>query len=179
MKQLILYILTISLIVGCQPPGTEKTVTIENKYSVTIPSFLTEVHNLNEDASLQYQHAWKEFYVIVIDEHKDEFNKVLVENQLTECYSNDLIGYSDLCLDIFKQGISISSKSDLIDKRINNLPARLITIKGKVEDINAFYSVAYIKGQERYYQIITWTLASKEMLYKEQMQKLINSFKEL
>ena len=179
MQRLNILFLTILFITSCQSGDTEKLVPVENKYSISIPSFLIKTNTLNEDASLQYLNAWKEFYVIVIDELKSEMLKALVDNDLTDEYSNDLKGYSDLILDNFELSISISHKSDIVDTFINNMPARLLTINGQAEGIDIFYSLAFIQGHERYYQIMTWTLSSKEHDYKDKMNKILYSFKEL
>jgi len=179
MKKISFIIFTILFLVTCQPTKTEQTITIENKYSLTIPSFLTKVNNLNDDASLQYQHAWKEFYVIVIDELKIELQTALEQNNMLEIYPNDINGFSNLLLDGLEQAIPISSKSSIVDTTIHNLPAKLLTFKGRVEGIDSFYTLAIIEGRNRYYQIMTWTLPSKEYQYKEKMREMIYTFKEL
>lgn len=180
MKKLNILLLTILFITSCQSGDTEKLVTIENKYSISIPSFLVKASTeLNEDASLQYLHTWKEFYVIVIDESKSEMQKALVDNNLTDKYSNDIKGYSDLLLDGFEQSISISHKSEIVDTLINNMPARLLTINGRAEGIDAFYSIAFLQGKERYYQIMAWTLSNKEYEYRDKMNRIMYSLKEL
>jgi hypothetical protein len=180
MKRLNILILTILFITSCQSGDTERLVTIDNKYSISLPSFLVKASTtLNADASLQYLHTWKEFYVIVIDESKSEMQKALTDNNLTDKYSNDIKGYSELLLDGFEQSISITNKSDMVDTLINNLPARVLTINGRAEGIDAFYSLAFIEGKERYYQIMTWTLSSNEYEYRDKMNKIKYSLKEL
>ena len=180
MKNINILLLTILFITSCQSGDTEKIVTIENKYSISIPSFLVKASTeLNEDASLQYLHTWKEFYVIVIDESKSEMQKALIDNNLTNEYSNDIEGYSDLLLDGFEEGLSIYNKSDIIDTEINNMPAKLLAISGRIEGVDVYYSLAFIEEKERYYQIMAWTLLNKESKYKAQMKKIMNSLKEL
>jgi len=179
MKKKILTIFLISFLISCKTSDNTKTVVIEDRYSLTIPSFLTKVNNLNEDASLQYQHAWKEFYVIVIDELKTDFQVALDQNNLTETHSNDINSYSNLLLDNFEQVISVSNKSTIVDTTINNFPAKLLTINGRVEGIDAFYSLAFIESKKRYYQIMAWTLSSKKYEYDEKMRELIYTFREL
>jgi hypothetical protein len=137
------------------------------------------VNNLNDDASLQYQHAWKEFYVIVIDETIEEMQKALEENQLTDTYNNDIKGYSDLLVNGFEQTVSVNRKSEILDTLVNGMPARLLTINGRVEGIDAFYSIAFIQGKKRYYQIMAWTLSNKEYQYKDKMNRIMYSLKEL
>jgi len=180
MKKINILLLTILFITSCQSGDTEKIVTIESKYSISIPSFLVKASTeLNEDASLQYLHTWKEFYVIVIDESKSEMQKALIDNNLTNEYSNDIEGYSDLLLDGFEDGLSIYNKSDIVDTKINNMPAKLLSISGRIEGVDVYYSLAFIEGKERYYQIMAWTLLNKESKYKAQMNKIMYSLKEL
>ena len=145
-----------------------------------MPKFLTEAKDLNEDASLQYQNVWKEFYVIVIDESKAEFNSVLEENNLTDQYQKNFNGYSKLILESFdEKTIKNIQKSKVIDTLINNMPAKHLTIKGTVDGFNVFYSLAYLEGKDKYYQILTWTDINKESEYKEQMKQIIYSIKEV
>lgn len=165
---------------SCQSRNTEILVTIQDKYSILLPSFLVKAGTtLNEEASLQYLNTWKEFYVIVIDEPKTEVLKTLKNFNLTEKYSNDIKGYSDLILNGFENSIWISQKSEIKDTLINNMPARLLTINGRSEGMDAFILLTFIEGEKRYYQIMTWTLSSKEYEFKDKMLKLTFSFKEL
>lgn len=179
MKKTTLILLTILTLISCETGDKEQNITIGDKYSVSIPSFLTKVNNLNDDASLQYQHAWKEFYVIVIDETIEEMQKALEENQLTDTYNNDIKGYSDLLVNGFEQTVSVNHKSEILDTLVNGMPARLLTINGRVEGIDAFYSIAFIQGKKRYYQIMAWTLSNKEDQYKDKMNRIMYSLKEL
>jgi len=179
MKKTTLILLTILTLISCETGDKEQNITIGDKYSISIPSFLTKVNNLNDDASLQYQHAWKEFYVIVIDETIEEMQKALEENQLTDTYNNDIKGYSDLLVNGFEQTVSVNRKSEILDTLVNGMPARLLTINGRVEGIDAFYSIAFIQGKKRYYQIMAWTLSNKEYQYKDKMNRIMYSLKEL
>lgn len=178
MQKLSIFLL-LFMFVSCQDRDKVQVVTIGDKYSLTIPAFLQEVTNLNEDASLQYQHALKEFYVVVIDEPKSELLKALEENGLNAVYSNDVDGFANLLIDGLDDVVTITKKSDVIDTVLNTMPARLINIHGEIEGISAFYSIAYVEGKETFYQIMTWTLASKEKKHKDKMEKLLYSLKEL
>lgn len=99
MKKITIILSSILTLNSCEPSDEYQIVNIDDKYSLTIPSFLTKVNNLNDNASLQYQHGLKEFYVIVIDESKIELQNALEDYQLTEYFTNDVKGYSDLLLE--------------------------------------------------------------------------------
>lgn len=180
MRKINISLLIILLFTGCFSGDSEQLVTIGSKYSISLPSFLTKARvPLNDDASLQYMNTWKEFYVIVIDESKSEMQKALIDNDLSDVYSSDIIGYSDLLIDSFEKEVSTYNKSDIIDTKINDLPARLLSFSGRIEGIDVYYSIAFVEGKERYYQIMTWTLTSKKSQYNDRMEKIIHSFNEL
>ncbi len=179
MQRYLLCLIGLLMLVACQDPDKVQVVTIEDRYSLTLPAFLKEVSNLNEDASLQYQHAMKEFYVVVIDEPKTELQKALEDNGLTTLYSNNIDGFSDLLIDGMEDVVTIIKKSPVIDTMVNSMPARMVQIHGEIEGISAFYSIAYVEGKETYYQIMTWTLASKEKKHTEKMEKILYTLKEL
>lgn len=179
MRKTFIFILTILLLQSCVSGDEEQLVTVGTKYSVSIPSFLTKVSNLNDDASLQYQHAWKEFYVIAIDESKNEMQKALEENNLTDSYENNINGYSKLILDVFKESLTNPYQSALIDTTVNGMPAKLTTLTGRVEGIDAFYSIGIYEGKDRYYQVLAWTLSNKQYSYKSKMDKILYSLKEI
>lgn len=105
--------------------------------------------------------------------------KALDDNNLAEIYRNDINGYSELIMSGFEKSISIYNKSKIIDTTINNMPARISTVSGRVEGIDVYYLIAFIQGNERYYQVMTWTLANKENEYKDKMNRILYTLKEL
>lgn len=175
MKHIFYFLFVVSLFTSCASEDGVEVVKFQEKYSLTVPTFLTKVNNLNDDASLQYQHAFKEFYLIVIDEAKSEFENALDIYDLNGSYSQDLSGYSNLVLENF----SGYSKSDIQDVFINNLPAKTFTWEENIDGIDVYYAVAIVEGKENYYQIMTWTLANRKLRYKDRMNQILNSFNEL
>lgn len=179
MRKTVIFIFTILLFQSCGSGEEEQLVTVGNKYSLSIPSFLTKVSNLNDDASLQYQHAGKEFYIIAIDESKEEMQKAIIENDLEDLYENNIEGYSKLILDGFKESLRSPYQSEIIDTTINKMPAKLTTLSGTVEGIDAFYTIGIYEGKNSYYQVLAWTLKSKKYSYKTKMNKILYSLAEL
>lgn len=171
--------LAVAAVVSCQTDRKDQVVTVKDRYTISLPPFVKETSELNEDASLQYQNTLREFYVVVIDESKAEFEKALSDNDLNDLYPQNIKGYSELLLFSMEQAIEIKSKSVLKDTIINNQPAKILTIKGRVEGTDIFYSIGFVQGVKRYYQIITWTLQNKEKEHAGLMKKIIASFKEI
>jgi bifunctional DNA-binding transcriptional regulator/antitoxin component of YhaV-PrlF toxin-antitoxin module len=178
MKKLIILFLVILTFNSCNSKK-EEVIKINNNYSITIPSYLTKTNKLNDIASLQYENTSKELYVIVIDESIEEMQNTLSVNKLTNLYSNDINGYSDLIMDLFEKQCPPYYKPEILETKIKNLPTRIFTFKAKVNEKDIFYKTAFIQGKKRYYQITTWTLLDKEELNEEKMKKIIFSFNEL
>lgn len=179
MKKLAILMLAVAAVVSCQTDRKDQVVTVKDRYTISLPPFVKETSELNEDASLQYQNTLREFYVVVIDESKAEFEKALSDNDLNDLYPQNIKGYSELLLFSMEQAIEIKSKSVLKDTIINNQPSKILTIKGRVEGTDIFYSIGFVQGVKRYYQIITWTLQNKEKEHAGLMKKIIASFKEI
>ena len=188
MKKLIVIFIAILAISSCQSSQTEQTpaaanqwqtVKVGNKYSLSLPSYLSKTTQLLEGASLQYMNTVKEFYVIVLEESRADVHKAISDNDLTSTYSLNLKGYADLLCDGMESKMENFKKTKITDTTINNLPAKLTTITGKVSDIDIFYSLAMIQGKTHYYQILSWTLANRANTHKGDMTKIFLSFKEL
>ncbi|RZJ53417.1 MAG: hypothetical protein EOO45_31210, partial [Flavobacterium sp.] len=108
----------------------KQTVKIEDKYSVELPSSFSKATGLNEDASLEYQDLLKQLYVIVIDEQKSEFSRILDESELTEIYAADLTGYSKLIIDGIDPSVSLDSLPDFVEGTVNGLKSRQVDMEG-------------------------------------------------
>lgn len=179
MKKITALLLLMITLTSCESGEEKQTVTIDNRYSLDLPSFLAEGIDLNDDASLQYQNILREFYVIVIDEPKSDITAVIADNGLTGMYPTEFDAYTDLMLDGFDAALDITKESEVIDTTINQMPARLININATVEGLKAYYALALIEGKNNYYQVLSWTVDSKEAEHKDLMKQIIYSFKEV
>jgi len=175
MKKLIAFLCFIALI-SCETEKIE-TVTVPGKYTVELPGFLSKATTLHDDASLQYQNTFKEFYVVIIDEPKLAFTSVAEGAG----YSPDLQGYFDILTDSFQKNSTDAKIENKKDIQINGLKGKSFTSEATLEEnnIEVFYKVAYVEGKNEYYQIVTWTLKDSKEKYSQQMDQIISSFKEL
>lgn len=175
-EKAIYLVFTLALLVSCK--GKVETINVENRYSLDVPADFKQVKDLNEEASFQYQNALKELYVIVIDEPKSQLKKAIDENELQDTYSNTLEGYSKLITDGMDASISIKKMPDFVNKTINGLKARELSFEGLSSGNRVYWKLAFIEGNNRYYQIMVWTLADNHKKHEKEMQAIINSFKE-
>ena len=180
MKKIISSLIVVLFLCSCDQFSNEpKLIPINNQYTLTVPSYMSKNESLHDEASLQYANLFKEFYVIVIDEPKTEFSSALIDNLLTDSYNDDLDGYTKLLLDNFGLSVEDFSASSIDKAIVNSMNARIATIEGSVDGIDVFYTFGAVEGKNKFYQILTWTLADKKDIFKEKMQGIIRSIQEI
>lgn len=178
LKHTLILVATALLLHSCGAKDSYETVTVENKFELTLPSFLSKTRDLNDDASLQYQNALREFYVIAIHEPIIEVQPVIDEDETGE-YKNDINGYYKLILDNFKGAIANPEISKVTDTIVNNMPAKTAFINGQIDGLDIVYAIGLYQGKEDYYQLFSWTLADRKDRHKDNMSKIIYSLKEV
>ena len=167
------------LLSGCADFNKLEKVTVNNQYTVELPGFLSETNDLNDEASLQYQNLFKEFYIIILDEVKEDVHGAIIENDLLDFYSLDIDGYSDLLIDGVISEMNEDAESERKEVHINNRKANLMYLSGNIEDLDIYYEFGFIEGKDHYYQIMVWTLEKNRTKYQEGMDKIVKSFREL
>ncbi|MEL1246216.1 hypothetical protein AAEO56_18220 [Flavobacterium sp. DGU11] len=168
--------LALLLIVSCGKEKTE-TIKIDGKYLIELPADLTKTTGLNDIASLQYQNAEKDLYVVIFDEGKHELHRALKESGLNVLYPNDLSGYMKLAIGNYTA--DLDTFPPVNDVKIGGLNAKTMAFEGRVQKLSkVYYKMAFIEGKNRYYQIMTWTRADRKEEHEATMQKIIDSFKE-
>ena len=155
------------------------TVTIQNDYSVDLPNYMAVAKDLNDDASLQYQNIFKQTYVIVIDELKEEIKESF---KLIDAYDENkpfLENYRSFQMQSMAEGIAISNKSEVKPLKINGLDGEIVEFEGNVEGIeqDIFYFLTFIEGTEQVYMMMAWTLKSRKDKYISTFNKMARSFK--
>ncbi|MCU0433429.1 MAG: hypothetical protein MUC87_08255 [Bacteroidia bacterium] len=179
MKNLACLFLLILTFNACNTEPKVKTITIKNQYTLNIPEPFTPIANLNEEASLEYGNTADDFYVIVIDESKLSFREALELNGIEAEYKPDLQGYTDILINSLKQEMVDFKISELKDTVLNNLPAKLANITGKVNAYDVYFQYAFIEGRNNFYQVMTWANLNKKDRYLNAMNKMVRSLKEL
>ena len=150
--------------------------TVENKFSLLIPESLEQTNKLNSIASIQFENTNQDFYIMVLDESKDVFNKAV--NKEIYNTTTDLDGYYKVIVNHFKEITSKDFKVYNIEKKkINHSNAIVFSMSGINDGYPAFYRYAVIESNKRYYQIMSWTNTSQEHKYTDRMNKIIDSFK--
>ncbi len=151
-------------------------IRVNNQYSIEIPTFMNESDDLNIEASLQYQNIFKETYVIVIDEPKDDFKSIFEELGQYDNTVSVVKNYKDIQLEFFDDEVTINSVEDIESSVINGLPFEIIEVDATVDDINIGYTIAYVEGAKSVYMIMVWTLQDRHEKYSQLFKKVVKSF---
>jgi hypothetical protein len=175
MKKILLLLILTAF--SCDVKEEFKTITISDKYSLDIPESFEKANNLNDEASLQYQNSFKEFYVIVMDEPKATFDSAVVYNDVD--MTPDLEGYYKAIQVNLKNAIKKIKIFDQKNTEINGRKTKIFSVTGNVEGYDIFYRYAIIQGKKDYYQIMLWTEQKNGDQYLATMDQSIHSFKEL
>jgi len=187
MKKFLVLIITLSIILSCNnltsssPENLQQEdfneVNIDGLYTLSVPKYMKEMNNLNEEASLQYANVFKEAYTVVIHENKDKFINTFKE--FGE-YNDDLSvveNYSLTHQNFFNEIATVDKIIPYDITTINDLDAKRIKILAKVDGIDITYVISHIEGKENVYQIMSWTLPDKIGKYEDTFIKINNSFK--
>jgi hypothetical protein len=154
-------------------------VIIDNEYSLDVPSYMTKTTTLNDVASLQFQNVFKEAYVIVIGEDKQEFMDALVEAERYDSAVSIVGNYADTQVQLISAGVNVTSRKDPKSVRINGLNAKVTEMDAEVEGVKVpvTYFMTFLESQEKLYMIMAWTLQNKKETHRETFEKMARTFK--
>ena len=192
MKKFLIAILSVSFLFlaiyhpvtnAFQPGDPEfNLVNIEGRYSMELPEYLYKGYDLNSDASLQYQNTSKEVYIIVIDESKQVFKDVFIEDHDFDTTKSILENYARVQMKSVRDNMSAVTKDSA--ERILKTgcgDARVYDIFGNVDGVDGElgYTLGFIEGRLNVYMIMTWTFRKDWPVYHQDMDRMIVSFREL
>ena len=169
-------------LIAPDPKVNFKKVNIEDLYSMKIPDFMTVTTQLQEDASLQYSNPFKGKYVTVLDEKREDVKQFMNDFGLYDNAKSMLENYVDTRLSYLKEsGISIFEETELESVMINGRKAYSVQINGTIPEVpdDIAYFFTYIEGKDHFYMITSWTLLARKSAYIDEVDEMVNSFKEL
>lgn len=168
-----------------QKDNTTKNVVVQGKYSIDVPSFLSPMKNLSDDASLQYGSRTLGISFIVIDEPKSEFiqsfNDLQAEFPPVFGSNNSIL---DRMATIVLSNMFDVEKVELGGRQktmINGLNALIVNVflrRSFLKD-SLYGSFAFIEGKDTLYQINILSGGTSITKLADKIEKSIYSFREL
>lgn len=153
-----------------------KVISVDDKYTMAVPEYMTELKSLNDDASFEYANIYKETYTIVIDENKQDFIDAFKEIEIYNDSLSPLDNYSDYQIKSTKESMD-NGEYKKLNTKIRNLSSNQYEISGKTEGIDVNYLVSFIESDEDVYMIMSWTLKNRYKKYKNTFKLIQDSFK--
>lgn len=156
-----------------------ETVSINNDYSMGIPTYMTKAKSLNDEASLQFQNMFKETYVVVIDENKQEYVDAYKELSGYDTTRSVLLNYADTQMQLTTANLDVVNKTRIAPLKINGLSAATTEIDANIEGVRPVisYFLTFIEGKEKIYMIMAWTLQDKKETHRATFERMARSFK--
>ncbi|MBT8256522.1 MAG: hypothetical protein KJO23_08280 [Bacteroidia bacterium] len=188
---LLLSIFSVFLLCSCGGIGEKKAETLDTSdfrtesalgtYEMAIPKYMKPATDLNSDASMQFQNIFKETYLAVIDEDKQDFVDAFEELGEYDSSLSTVGNYRKIQVDYFLESLDLISKEEPKALKINGMNAEQIDFTGRVAgvDFDIFYVMTFVEGKDNLYMVMTWTLGSSEGKYKETFYEMADSFREI
>ncbi|GIP33310.1 hypothetical protein [Paenibacillus sp. J2TS4] len=142
----------------------------EDWTEITLPGGWSQIHGLNEEASLQASYITNasENYMVVLSEPKEDFEE-----------GHTLSDYYDLIMEmqLTDEVIGNSNYTDAVELEINGLPAVQFEVRGEVDKVKIAYLFTLVESESGFHQLIFWTNDQKLDENKQTYLDAINTFK--
>ena len=168
-----------------QKDNTTKNVVVQGKYSIDVPSFLSPMKNLSDDASLQYGSRTLDISFIVIDEPKSEFiqsfNDLQAEFPPVFGSNNSILNRMATIVlsnmfDVEK--VELGGRQKTMINGLNALIVNVFLRRSFLKD-SLYGSFAFIEGKDTLYQINILSGGTSITKLADKIEKSIYSFREL
>ena len=159
-------------------------VKINNQYQISLPDYMSKTDQLNDEASLQFMHGFKEAYAMVLDEPKADFEEMVpILEEEEEGEGNFTMAtldyYVDIQLESFKSAVVFDGEPTREKTTINGLKAELCEMSGTIDGIGIKYYFGFFESDKDLYMAILWTLKEREVHFEETFLTSLKSFKVL
>lgn len=134
---------------------------------LSIPGGWVEDKALNDEAVIQTSHRFDELYVVVMSNNKADFTTDVTLDSLTQILRKNM-----------SESVQQAESSNPTSTYISGNPARQFEMSGAVDGIKIKYIYTVVEAPKYYYQIISWTLASRFDGNKSKLLEVVDSFKE-
>ncbi len=169
MKHLIFILLCFGIFAetGCRYSNNYDKVNVNNEFTISVPSWMSEQHDLDEGAPFQYANRFRNFYAIGSAEADS-----LQKQDLSKIVSHHL--------QIIESALKNPVITDSTDVTIGGLKGVRVEIYGKMNEENIYFNELVLKGKNKFYHVSVWTRGEdRKLLYKEDANNILASFREL
>lgn len=171
MKNVVAFVLLVltgaGVLSSCSYSDKYELVNANNKFSISVPSWMKEDKTLKQGADFQYANRFRNFYAIgeTVDNSAGKANAEVISNNLN-------ILRKSLQKPMVTDSVEVTTESGIKGTRVE--------ISGKMTGEDIYFSEVLFEGKKGLYHLSIWTRSSNRKLhFKEDINKIIASFKEI
>jgi len=151
---------------ACKYPTEYKEVKVGDKFTMMVPPWVKEDEKLKPGAEFQYANRFRNFYAIAEIVSKDS--------------TKSLSSLTTANLAVLAKSMTKAKVDDSTSVTINGLPGVRVEYRGLMTGEEIYFSEVVLEGKSRFYHLSIWTrTAERKLKFKDDIDKIINSFKEL
>lgn len=157
--------LIVFTLTACKYSKEYKLVKAGDKFTMRVPPWVKEDPKLKPGAEFQYANRFRNFYAIGETVNKDSTKSVA-----TIMTTNLGILYKATVKPIVNDSTTVT---------IGGLNGARAEFSGKMNGEDIYFSEVVLEGKIRFYHLSIWTRnADRKLKFKEDIDKILNSFKE-
>ncbi len=165
MKKLLLSLCLAFTIMSCnQKVAPPKDITVNDHFTIQIPSNLAVMEDLYPNAVMQYGNTFNQVYIVGTETDKKD-------NENFQSFVNEALSKYEK-----RPDYTIVKQQDVM---INGLPAKIFDLTMKQQNTNMFMTQVMIDGKKANYELIGWSLGENKSYQGEQLMDIISTFKEI
>jgi len=163
-----------------------KVAKLEGVCQIEIPSYFTEMNDINADALIQYGYIAKEdstsileqdeFYTMVLVNYKSDIKKIVgdtINVDLEYLYNRRVLN-----LDQIFDDFTIENDKPIIQTQ-NNLNTIHNEFYGRLGESLVYYQFRIYETESGFFQVLSWCMQDYKEKHKAEMYKITSSFKTL
>lgn len=157
----------VSLISSCKYKNEYEAINTGNKFIISVPSWMKEEKGLKEGAPFQYANRFRNFYAIA-------------ETLPLPDSASSVSSMMNFNLNVLRKAMTNPVVTDSIAVEAGNVTGTRVEIYGKMNNENIYFSEVLYEGKTNIYHLSIWTRSEDRKLhFKEDINKIIASFKEI
>ncbi len=152
-----------------------KEIVVEDKYQLRIPETMQQSNELHDFAKLQYSDEQKGYFLIGIDEPKDDLRNLQLHYKLDD--------YSHFVTRTVSQGLDTVNVSTSTSHEVNGLSCISTDLFGAMtateKPLEVYYRLMVLESPSNFYQLIAWSARSRYQQFNPIADEIECSFREL
>jgi hypothetical protein len=167
----------LALLTACSRGGMEpaRVVAIEGKFSVAIPANFVPCNDLHDFAPLQYADERGGYFLVGIQEPKQEIAQHKVKYQL-----GDYASFVENTIGSAFDTVHVSQRDTM---EVNGLLCQTSDLYAAIVDESAplevYYHLSIFESDDHFYQLIGWSRRDRQAVFSEAAREIDGSFQEL